>query len=165
MTSGGASVCRTHVAIDAAECVTLGGAALTPGMQGEAMILVGERTFWQYTAQPLLDSFARAFREQEPSRRSGEPVMADRLPTLFCDGIIEANVTHGVVRITLGQVMGDGKAIPCGQVILPLAQLAGTATAMANLVKQVQERIQEATSKAQAAAPDAGQAPSAFKFS
>lgn len=90
--------------------------------------------------------------------------MAERLPTLFCDGIIEANVTHGVVRITLGQVMGDGKAVPCGQLILPLAQMAGTATAMANLVKQVQERIQEAA-KAQAAAADSGQAPSAFKFS
>jgi hypothetical protein len=90
--------------------------------------------------------------------------MAERLPTLFCDGIIEANVTHGVVRITLGQVMGDGKAVACGQLVLPLAQIAGTATAMANLVKQVQERIQEAA-KAQAAASDSGQTPSAFKFS
>lgn len=90
--------------------------------------------------------------------------MADRPPTLFCDGIIEANVTHGVVRITLGQVTGDGKAVACGQLILPLTQLAGTATAMANLVKQVQERIQEASAKAQAAA-DSGQVPSAFKFS
>ncbi len=90
--------------------------------------------------------------------------MAERLPTLFCDGIIEANVTHGVVRITLGQVMGDGKAVACGQLILPLAQMAGTANAMANLVKQVQERIQEAA-KAQAAAPDGAQTPSAFKFS
>jgi HlyD family secretion protein len=33
-------------------------------MPVEAMILVGERTFWQYITQPLLDSFARAFREQ-----------------------------------------------------------------------------------------------------
>jgi hypothetical protein len=90
--------------------------------------------------------------------------MAERLPTLFCDGIIEANVTHGVVRITLGQVMGDGKAVACGQLVLPLAQIAGTANAMANLVKQVQERIQEAA-KAQAAASDSGQMPPAFKFS
>lgn len=89
--------------------------------------------------------------------------MAERLPTLFCDGIIEANVTHGVVRITLGQVMGDGKAVACGQLILPLTQMAGTANAMANLVKQVQERIQEAA-KAQAV-PEGGQTPSAFKFS
>jgi hypothetical protein len=90
--------------------------------------------------------------------------MAERLPTLFCDGIIEANVTHGVVRITLGQVMGDGKAVACGQLVLPLAQIAGTANAMANLVKQVQERIQEAA-KARAAASDSGQMPPAFKFS
>jgi hypothetical protein len=91
--------------------------------------------------------------------------MADRLPTLFCDGIMEANVTHGVVRITLGQVMGDGKPVPCGQLILPLTQIAGTAQAMANLVKQVQERLQEAAAKAQAATQDGGQVPSAFKFS
>ncbi len=90
--------------------------------------------------------------------------MAERLPTLFCDGIIEANVTHGVVRITLGQVMGDGKAVACGQLILPLAQIAGTANAMTNLVKQVQERIQEAA-KAQAAPQEGGSVPSAFKFS
>ncbi|WP_019014126.1 hypothetical protein [Elioraea tepidiphila] len=40
------------------------GAALTPGMPVEAMILVGERTFWQYITQSLLDSFPPAFREQ-----------------------------------------------------------------------------------------------------
>jgi hypothetical protein len=89
--------------------------------------------------------------------------MAERLPTLFCDGIIEANVTHGVVRITLGQVMGDGKPVACGQLVLPLAQLAGTAHAMANLVKQVQERLQEAA-KAQAATADSEQAPAALTF-
>lgn len=59
-----ANVYRAHVALDAAELSKLGGAALTPGMPVEAMILVGERTFWQYMTQPLLDSFARAFREQ-----------------------------------------------------------------------------------------------------
>ncbi|WP_439580694.1 hypothetical protein [Elioraea sp.] len=89
--------------------------------------------------------------------------MADRLPVLFCDGIIEANVTHGVVRITLGQVGGDGKPVPCGQLILPLTQLPGTATAVANLVKQVQEKIKEAAEKTQAT--NASSAPSAFKFS
>lgn len=59
-----ADVYRAHVAIPEAELARLGGAALTPGMPVEAMILVGERTFWQYMTQPLLDSFARAFREQ-----------------------------------------------------------------------------------------------------
>jgi HlyD family secretion protein len=33
-------------------------------MPVEVMVLVGERTFWQYITQPLRDSFARAFREQ-----------------------------------------------------------------------------------------------------
>lgn len=89
--------------------------------------------------------------------------MADRLPVLFCDGIIEANVTHGVVRITLGQVGGDGKPVPCGQLILPLTQLPGTANAVANLVKQVQEKIKEAAEKAQSA--NATPTSSAFKFS
>lgn len=59
-----ANVYRAHAALDDAELAKLGGAALTPGMPVEAMILVGERTFWQYITQPLLDSFARAFREQ-----------------------------------------------------------------------------------------------------
>lgn len=59
-----ADVYRAHVAIPEQELAKLGGAALTPGMPVEAMILVGERTFWQYITQPLLDSFARAFREQ-----------------------------------------------------------------------------------------------------
>lgn len=59
-----ADVYRAHVAIPEQELAKLGGAALTPGMPLEAMILVGERTFWQYMTQPLLDSFARAFREQ-----------------------------------------------------------------------------------------------------
>jgi HlyD family secretion protein len=59
-----ADVYRAHVAIPEAELAKLGGATLTPGMPVEAMILVGERTFWQYISQPLLDSFVRAFREQ-----------------------------------------------------------------------------------------------------
>jgi hypothetical protein len=33
-------------------------------MPVQAMILAGERTFWQYITRPLLDRCARAFREQ-----------------------------------------------------------------------------------------------------
>jgi len=55
---------RAHVAIDDDQLARLKGIALTPGMPVEVMILVGERTFWQYITQPLRDSFARAFREQ-----------------------------------------------------------------------------------------------------
>lgn len=55
---------RANVAIDDDQLARLQGVELTPGMPVEVMILVGERTFWQYITQPLRDSFARAFREQ-----------------------------------------------------------------------------------------------------
>ncbi len=55
---------RANVAIDDEQLARLRGVELTPGMPVEVMILVGERTFWQYITQPLRDSFARAFREQ-----------------------------------------------------------------------------------------------------
>ncbi|MFN6999979.1 MAG: HlyD family type I secretion periplasmic adaptor subunit, partial [Elioraea tepidiphila] len=58
-----ANVYRAHVTLPEDELARL-GAALTPGMPVEAMILVGERTFWQYITQSLLDSFPPAFREQ-----------------------------------------------------------------------------------------------------
>lgn len=58
-----ASLYRAHVALDPAQLERLKGVQLTPGMPVEVMILVGERTFWQYLTQPLRDSFARAFRE------------------------------------------------------------------------------------------------------
>jgi HlyD family secretion protein len=55
---------RANVAIDDDQLARLKGVELTPGMPVEVMILIGERTFWQYITQPLRDSFARAFREQ-----------------------------------------------------------------------------------------------------
>ncbi|GIX08973.1 hypothetical protein [Elioraea sp.] len=70
--------------------------------------------------------------------------MTNGLPTLFCDGIIEAHVTHGVVRITLGQAVGEGRATACGQLVLPLSQLAGTVNTLIALVQQVQERLRSA---------------------
>jgi len=97
--------------------------------------------------------------------------MTERLPVTFCDGIMEANVMNGVVRITLGQAGGDGKPIPCGQLVLPLTQLPGVANAVVQLVKQVQEKMKEAapkpqgTGQAASGQPAAGELPSAFKFS
>ncbi|WP_291297972.1 hypothetical protein [Elioraea sp.] len=97
--------------------------------------------------------------------------MTERVPVLFCDGIIEANVLNGVVRITLGQAASDGKPAPCGQIVLPLTQLPGTANAMVALVKQIQDKMKEAAEKQQGAAAPASPAqpaaemPSAFKFS
>lgn len=89
--------------------------------------------------------------------------MTDRLPTLFCDGIIEAQVLNGVARITLGQAGADGKPTPCGQLVVPVTQLPGTANALATLVKQIQDKLKEAQEKAQQAA-DAPPT-SAFRFS
>lgn len=92
--------------------------------------------------------------------------MTERLPVTFCDGVIEANVMNGVVRITLGQAAADGKPVPCGQLVLPLTQLPGVANAFIQLLKQVQEKLKDAAPK-QPAAQTGGQPemPSAFKFS
>lgn len=57
------SVYRAHIALDEGQVERIRGVRLVPGMPVEVMILVGERTFWQYITQPLRDSFARAFRE------------------------------------------------------------------------------------------------------
>lgn len=96
--------------------------------------------------------------------------MTDRVPVMFCDGIVEANVLNGVVRITLGQAGADGKPVPCGQIVLPLTQLPGTANAMVALVRQIQDKMKEAAEKQQPASTPAGpqpapEMPSAFKFS
>ncbi len=90
--------------------------------------------------------------------------MTDRLPALFCDGIIEAQVVNGVARLTLGQAGADGKPTPCGQLIIPVTQLPGTANAFTNLVKQIQEKVKEAQTHAQAQQAAEAQA-SAFRFS
>lgn len=90
--------------------------------------------------------------------------MTDRLPALFCDGIIEAQVVNGVARLTLGQAGADGKPMPCGQLIIPITQLPGAANALANLVKQIQEKVKEAQAQAQAQQASEAQA-SAFRFS
>lgn len=91
--------------------------------------------------------------------------MSDRLPATFCDGILEANVMHGVVRITLGQAGADGKPLPCGQLILPLTQLPAVANAFVQLVKQVQEKLKEAQPKPAERQPGQGETPPAFRFS
>jgi hypothetical protein len=95
--------------------------------------------------------------------------MSERVPVMFCDGIVEANVLNGVVRITLGQAGSDGKPVPCGQIVLPLTQLPGTANAMVALVRQIQDKMREAAGKQQAVgqaeAQPAAEMPSAFKFS
>jgi hypothetical protein len=71
---------------------------------------------------------------------------------LFADGVMEANVMNGVVRITLGQAGGDGKPVACGQLLVPLVQLPSLTNGMVNLVRQIEARVKEANDKAKPAA-------------
>ncbi|MBW8268544.1 HlyD family type I secretion periplasmic adaptor subunit [Caldovatus aquaticus] len=55
---------RAFVLIDQDQLAHLPNVHLVPGMPVEAYIQVGERSFFRYMIQPILDSFHRAFREQ-----------------------------------------------------------------------------------------------------
>jgi HlyD family secretion protein len=55
---------RATIRIDAEQLAKYPEVELVPGMIVEAMIITGQRTFWDYLTKPLRDSFARAFREQ-----------------------------------------------------------------------------------------------------
>jgi HlyD family secretion protein len=55
---------RSYILIDRDQLDHLPNIHLTPGMPVEAHIQIGERTFFRYMVQPLIDSFTRAFREQ-----------------------------------------------------------------------------------------------------
>jgi hypothetical protein len=88
---------------------------------------------------------------------------------LFADGVLEANVMNGVVRITLGQAAGDGKPVPCGQILVPLVQLPALTNGLVNLVRQIEAKVKEAADKPKAdgaAAPaiEAPSMPTSFSF-
>ena len=92
---------------------------------------------------------------------------------LFADGVMEANVLNGVVRITLGQAGADGKPAACGQLLVPLVQLPALTNGLVNLVRQIESRVKEAADKAKpegngtaiaAPASDAQPVPGAFTF-
>jgi len=55
---------RAQIAIDEDQLRSLDNVQLRAGMPVEAQIQIGERSFFRYMMQPLLDSFHRAFREQ-----------------------------------------------------------------------------------------------------
>jgi HlyD family secretion protein len=55
---------RAYILIDEDQLAHLPNVFLTPGMPVEAHIQIGQRTFFRYMVQPLIDSFTRAFREQ-----------------------------------------------------------------------------------------------------
>lgn len=90
--------------------------------------------------------------------------MADT-PIVFVDGMTEANVLHGVVRMTLSQATQDGKALPAVQICMPLVQVAGFVGGLTNLLRQVEARIKDArAAQPQGKAPTAEPMPSAFTF-
>lgn len=80
--------------------------------------------------------------------------MAENRPTVFCDGVVEAQVAHGVARITLAVTGNDGKASPCATLCVPVTQLPTLVNGMGNLLKQIEERV-----RAQIAQQQAGQTP------
>ncbi len=87
--------------------------------------------------------------------------MSDNRVTIFADGILDANITYGVARLTLAQTGAEGKPpIPCGQLVVPLVQLPAFATSLQGLLKQVEARMKE---QQPASAPE-GAAPAAFRF-
>lgn len=88
-------------------------------------------------------------------------------PRIFADGVLEANVMNGVVRITLGQAGGDGKPQSCGQLLVPLMQLPALTNGLINLTRQIEAKVKEANDKGAGATPatvDAPAIPSAFTF-
>ncbi|MBL6455939.1 hypothetical protein JMJ55_11440 [Belnapia sp. T6] len=91
--------------------------------------------------------------------------MSDNRLTILADGIADASVTHGVVRLTLAQTGPDGKPVPCGQLAVPLVQLPSFANSLLNLLKQVENRVKEQQAAAPAATPTAAQSvPGSFRF-
>jgi HlyD family secretion protein len=54
---------RALIAVDPDQLAKYPDVELVPGMLVETMIVTGERSLWNYITQPLMDSFARAFRE------------------------------------------------------------------------------------------------------
>ncbi|MEO3470851.1 hypothetical protein AAFN86_03210 [Roseomonas sp. CAU 1739] len=90
--------------------------------------------------------------------------MSDNRPTVFADGVIEAQVAHGVARITLAMTGPDGKAVPCGMLCVPVTQLPGMVNGMGNLLKQIEERVRAQVAQQPSAAPASEAAPAAGAF-
>lgn len=65
------------------------------------------------------------------------------LPTVFCDGVLEAHVRQGVARVTLGQTGPDGRPMPSTLLVLPLAQLPGFVGGMARLMQEIEARAKQ----------------------
>lgn len=61
--SSGESIFSTVVALDPDAVRSLGDMQLLPGMPAEVLITTGERAPWSYFARPLVDAYARSFRD------------------------------------------------------------------------------------------------------
>ncbi|MBK4723430.1 HlyD family type I secretion periplasmic adaptor subunit [Azospirillum sp. YIM DDC1] len=55
---------QARVAVDTTQLAALKDVHLLPGMPAETLIVTGERTLLRYLAQPVADSFRKAFREE-----------------------------------------------------------------------------------------------------
>lgn len=78
-------------------------------------------------------------------------------PLIFADGIKDAHVANGVVRITLAMLGGDGKPAASGVVVVPLTQLASFANGVVALTRQVETKVREAQQQATAKAAPAAE--------
>ncbi|MEN0077162.1 MAG: hypothetical protein AAGC69_22445 [Paracraurococcus sp.] len=85
-------------------------------------------------------------------------------PTIFADGILDANVSYGVARLTLAQTGPEGKPMAAGQLVVPLIQLPGIVNGLTGLLKQVETKIREQQAQQQQAGGTAEPASSAFRF-
>lgn len=77
------------------------------------------------------------------------PPAAPPPAVLFADGVRDAHVANGVVRLTLAMLGGDGKAVTSGVVVLPLTQLPAFANAVVGLTRQVEAKVREAQQQQQ----------------
>ncbi len=106
------------------------------------------------------------------SLRSGKDHLMTDSRTIFADGILDASIAFGVARLTLAQQGSDGKPVPAGQLVMPLAQVPAFTNSLIGFLKQVEARMKEAQAQqaqqAQPAADAAGQVggavPGSFRF-
>ncbi|MBS7792895.1 hypothetical protein KTR66_23095 [Roseococcus sp. SDR] len=74
--------------------------------------------------------------------------------TIFTDGLLDASVQHGVVRLTLGRLGADNKPVPAGMLVIPLVQLGGLTQGLGRLMQQIEAKIKEAAPAAPETPPD-----------
>jgi hypothetical protein len=89
------------------------------------------------------------------------------LPMVFADGILDANVAHGVARITLAQTGPDGQPVGCAQLMVPLVQMPALTNGLLALLKQIDARVKQAQGAAPlsvAATTGAASVPTSFRY-